>query len=113
MVFIYYERGLFSSNHDLTEIHDEAILKELEYDFNKNYTIYRTETPLICGGIINKQPWQNYYERKLKMLRVNLFSLLSICQANGFADRDAIVRNIKTGVHKFLKNDRQQFIKNI
>jgi hypothetical protein len=54
MVFIYYERGLFSSNHDLTEIHDEAILKELEYDFNKNYTIYRTETPLICGGIINK-----------------------------------------------------------
>ena len=54
MVFIYYERGLFSSNHDLTEIHDEAILKMLEYDFNKNFTIYRTETPLIFGGIINK-----------------------------------------------------------
>jgi hypothetical protein len=54
MVFIYYERGLFSRNHDLTEIHDEAVLKELEYDYNKNYTTYRTDTPLICGGIVNK-----------------------------------------------------------
>jgi hypothetical protein len=32
--------------------------------------------------------------------------MLSICQSSGFADREAIVRNIKLGIHKFLRNDR-------
>lgn len=40
------------------------------------------------------------------MLRTSIFSVLSICLVSGFADRDALVRNMKNGIHKYLKHDR-------
>lgn len=42
---IFFERGVLAQNTELTEITDEAILKELKYEFNKSYLKTRTMTP--------------------------------------------------------------------
>ena len=65
-------------NKGLTEILDGEILEFLKYEYKKNYTIYRTDTPLICGTLVNRNRYQNIFDRKLKMLRTPIFSMLSI-----------------------------------
>lgn len=75
---IYFERGICANNNNLTEITNEKILKQIRYDFNKEFLKNRTLTPLICGTIINRARGQGPFTRKLKMLRAPLFSLLAL-----------------------------------
>jgi len=75
---IFYQRGIFAGNQDLTEIFDKDILEFLKYEHKKNFTIYKSDTPLICGTLVNNNSSQNIFDRKLKMLRTPIFSMLSI-----------------------------------
>ena len=51
---MFYERGEEAKNHGLVEILDIQFLEELKADFNKNYFTYKSNTPIICGTIVNK-----------------------------------------------------------
>lgn len=83
---IFFERGVLAQNRELKEITDEKILKELKYEFNKEFLKNRTLTPLISGSFINKEYGQVPFQRKLKMLRAPIFSLLALSQCKDFAD---------------------------
>jgi len=81
---IFYNRAIISHNSDLVEIKDKELVEKLKLDHNYNYGTYKSMTPIICGTIINKGCNQKVFERKLKMLRAPLFSLLQICQSKDF-----------------------------
>jgi len=53
---IFYERSQRASNANkgLTEIKDPAFLKELKEEYERNIHIYKNQTPLICGTVVNK-----------------------------------------------------------
>lgn len=77
---IYYQRGILANNKDFQEVRDPEILKELEYQFKKDYLQYRTLTPIIMGSVVNRRLGQGVFERKLKMLRTPFYALLLSCQ---------------------------------
>ena len=65
-----------ADNSDLEEITDPAIIGQVSANLNfgadpDDYA------PVICGSIIN-----GGFKRKLKMLRSDLFSLLSVCKSD-------------------------------
>ena len=76
---VFYERGVLSQNKDLTEITDPELMSQLIYEYKKNQLEYGTQTPLICGTLVNRAPGQGIFDRKLKMLRTPCFCLLSVC----------------------------------
>lgn len=94
-----------AQNPGLTEIMDKSILKELRYEYQRNKWSYRTLTPLISGTVVNRGPGYHLFERKLKMLRVQLFALLSIIQCKNLVNEDSQIGSIKRGITKFLKSD--------
>lgn len=110
---IFFERGILAQNNELKEITDDKVLKMLRYEFNKDYLKSRSMTPQICGTIIQKESFYSTFQRKLKMLRVPIFSLLALSQVEGFASNVDMVNEIKEGVLKFLRNDTQEIIKQL
>ena len=75
---IFYHRSILAKNQDLIEVFDQDILNYLQYNYKKNYTSYKADTPLISGTLIAKNPYQKTFDRNLKMLRTPIFSMLSI-----------------------------------
>lgn len=49
--------------------------------------------PLICGTVVNGS-----FQRKLRMLRADLFCMLSICHSAYFATDFKQIKKIKTGI---------------
>ena len=41
-------------NKELIEIRDEQMLAHLKYEYNKEYLLYRTDTPIIRGTVVNR-----------------------------------------------------------
>jgi len=78
-VCIFYERSAVALNTGLIEIRDEQLLAHLKYEYNKEYLLYRTDTPLIRGTVVNRLQSQERFERPLKMMSTPLYTLLSIC----------------------------------
>ena len=66
-------------NKGFSEIKDAEFLQELKEDFNKNYIHYGSMNPIICGTIVDKCHLQGTFDRKIKMIRAPLFSLLTVC----------------------------------
>ena len=73
---IFYDRSIFNHNRGLVEITDKEFLNKLKVDHNRKYGMYKSMTPIICGTVINNGLDQPIFERKLKMIRAPLFSLL-------------------------------------
>ena len=100
---IFYDRWMFSHNLGLAEIKDVKFLAELKADFNRNFVNYKSMTPIICGTVVNKSHYQKTFDRKLKMLRCTLFSLLQICQSKEFiTKKNEQTNSIKEGIIKYL-----------
>ena len=51
---IFYERGNYAKNPGLVEILDIDFLEDLKMDYNRNFFKYKSNTPIICGTIVNK-----------------------------------------------------------
>ena len=66
--------------------------------------------PIICGTIVNKGHNQGRFERKLRMLRAPLFSLLQICQSKEFAKNARETKVLKEGVMKYLPYESKRFL---
>lgn len=107
---LFYERGILSQNKDLIEIKDKKILNELAYQYKKDYLTYRTSTPLISGTVVTSKNNQGIFERKLKMLRAPIFSLLAVCQCKEFADKEKQVETVKNGIIRYLKTDAYEIL---
>jgi hypothetical protein len=73
---IFYERGVWSNNNGLIEIKDEEFLSQLKADFGFNYRKFNSYSPQICGTIVNHGLGQPVFDRKLKMVRAPIYSLL-------------------------------------
>lgn len=107
---IHYERGVLATNKELVEIKDPLLLKELRYQYEKEFLNNRTETPIICGTIVNRRATQDVFDRKLKMVRTPLYCLLAICQTREFFPDQKLVHGLKEGVQLFLKNDNWELL---
>ena len=74
---IFYERrGILQSNEGLVEIKNTEFVEKLKKDFNNNYHHFRSMAPIICGTVVGKDFKQGKFDRKLRMLRAPIFSLL-------------------------------------
>ena len=51
---VFYNRTVLTNNEDLIEIKDKEFLTQLKADFNNNYKHFGSQTPIICGSIVNK-----------------------------------------------------------
>ena len=76
-------------NDGIYEIKDEATLADLKNHYNYNYSKGNVHTPIICGSVINgtdhNYPYNKMsFERKLRMMRVELFATLSISENMNF-----------------------------
>lgn len=108
---IFYERGILACNRELAEVRDPEVLDELRFQYENSGNANKTLTPLICGTLINHKPGQAVFERKLKMLRTSLYSLLSVVQCYKFAENDEQVDEVKDAVLAFLTNDSDEVFK--
>lgn len=45
------------------------------------------------------------FERKLKMMRTNLYGMLAVCQCRELFDHDLNVAKMKVGIRKLLERD--------
>lgn len=61
------------NNEDLEEIKDPAIIEKVKQDLNLEDGA-DDYTPIICGSVVG-----GGFKRKLKMLRADLFAMLSVC----------------------------------
>lgn len=61
-------------NEHLVEIKDKELVKKIKEALNINYSELDDTAPFICGTISN-----GGFARKQKMIRADLFSLLSVC----------------------------------
>lgn len=73
---VFYERSILHPNKGLTEIKDDVLLEKLRRNFNNNNKHYGSMSPIICGTVVNAGQTYRIFERKLKMLRAPIYSLL-------------------------------------
>lgn len=73
---IFYEQDLedpWSHNEGLIEIKDADVIEQIRKDLNISYRYTNDIAPFIVGTIV-----QGGFKRKLKMVRADYFSMLSI-----------------------------------
>lgn len=83
---IFFNRD-FNQNEDLIEIHDANMLKKIKND-NRLQSLGSSDqhVPLICGTVVPTDHHlksiekNNAFNRKLAMMRADLYTLLSISQ---------------------------------
>jgi len=66
-------------NQELIEVQDEKLVKQIRDELNLNFDEHEDCNPIICGSIVN-----GGFVRKLKMMRADLFSILSVCHSHYF-----------------------------
>jgi hypothetical protein len=69
---IFYDQLI--SNDGLIEIKDKAVVDQIKDELNLTYHEADEIAPVICGTVVN-----GGFNRKLRMLRADLFSLLTVC----------------------------------
>jgi len=81
---IFFKQGLLTQyNKDIYEVKDQRILSRLHNEYKANYAHQQVYTPIISGSVVDGG--SSYYpftrmcfERKLRMMRVELFATLLI-----------------------------------
>ena len=84
-----------ANNEELLEITDEKIIKRVKENLNLENDSDPV-TPLICGTIVNGS-----FKRKLKMLRADVFAMLSVCQNEHIITEWNQSKAIKRGAFMF------------
>ena len=106
---IFFEQDTsdpWSLNESLIEIKDKTIISQIQSDLNISYRYQNEIAPIIVGTVVT-----GGFKRKLRMLRADYFSLLSISQSihtvSSLMQIKAIKRGILANLSKTqdLKND--------
>ena len=81
---IFFKQGLYTQqNQGLYEVKDDEILEFLRNNYQYNQAKGDIYTPIICGSVVNgvhyNYPFKRMnFERKLRLMRVELFGCLLI-----------------------------------
>lgn len=93
---IFYEQDRadpWSYNEDLIEIKDPKIVQQIKDDLNISFRYEKGIAPLVVGTVVT-----GGFKRKLKMVRADYFSLLSICQSVHAVDSLMQIKALKRGM---------------
>jgi len=82
-----------SKNEGLTEIKDKKVIDEIKEELNLLHGEEEDNAPFICGTVVN-----GGFTRKLRMLRADLYSLLSVCESSFIVSDKKQIKAIKRGV---------------
>jgi hypothetical protein len=77
---VFYSQDLTEENEELQEISDPTIIKQVKASLNLTDEDRNDIAPIICGTVVAG----GGFNRKLKMMRRDLFMLLSISQSFAF-----------------------------
>ena len=69
-------------NSGLQEIKNQDVLNKIKSILNLRKQDSEDIAPIICGTVVN-----GGFKRKLRMLRADMFSMLSVCQSKGIIDQ--------------------------
>jgi len=78
------------------------VKQSLNLNFNENDEI----APLIVGSVVSENG-PTGFNRKLRMVRADLFTMLSVCQANDIVNLRKQTVAIKKGVSQFLVDNQK------
>ena len=83
------------------EIKDKKLIKQIKKSLGVAEGGNRDDIPYICGSIVN-----GGFSRKLKMLRHDLYSLLSVCENNEFVQSFTQTKKIKRGITALVNSSQ-------
>ena len=72
---LFYDQE--GENRGLLEIKDPELLDQIKDNLNLNFNDEDEVTPFVCGTIVQG----GAFVRKLRMLRCDMFSILSVCHS--------------------------------
>lgn len=78
-VAIFYEQSTCAENEGLIEIKNQDVIQEINDNLNLNLKDNFMVAPFIIGSVVS-----GGFDRKLRMLRSDLFTLLSVIQSRSF-----------------------------
>ena len=99
---VFYQQSRDAPNSDLIEIKDSKVVREIENNLNITPLEKDEIAPIICGSVINNGQWQ----KKLRMLRADLFSSLCICQSASIYSHVKQSAAIKKGTIEFVNQSQ-------
>ena len=88
---IFYDQLL--ANEGLIEIKNQAIVDNIKDELNLTFHESDEIAPVVCGTVIN-----GGFNRKLRMLRADLFTMLSVCQSAEIISHKKQTNAIKKGI---------------
>ena len=106
---IYYDQDKDARNSDLIEIKDEKIIKKVKNCLNFTYRDKSDIAPFIVGTVVNNGGFQ----RKLKMMRADLFTLLSVGSSKELTPSSKYGKVINKGVEQFLLQNQDSVFPDI
>ena len=93
---IFYEQDLedpWSHNEELLEVTDPKLVATIKSDLNISFRYEKEIAPVITGSVVT-----GGFKRKLRMIRADLFSLLSISQSIHTVASLLQVKALKRGI---------------
>lgn len=130
MIFYQRDKSLFLNqkniNKELIEIKDPVFIEKLRAEYRLKYSqiptsLKKMTTPLIFGTPVRDRQEHSgqvgitdiTFDRKLRMMRADVFSLLS-CSANiDFINKAMDTIAIKKSIHKFLEGEMNSRVQNM
>jgi hypothetical protein len=100
-VTIFFEQSTDeNSNNDLIEIKDKKLIDEVFLSLNLNLRDNKMIAPYVIGTVVN-----GGFRRKLRMLKAEFFSLLSIIHSERYVHNENLkdALNVKKGITKITE----------
>ena len=96
---IFYEQDEHEmSNTEMKEITDPEMIEKVKEELNVSFKARNAVAPIICGTVVN-----GGFKRKLRMLRCDLFMMLSVCQSQGFVNTLKQSKAVRRGIVEMVK----------
>ena len=105
MTLIFYDRNFMALNEDLQEIKNREMLYKLKKDFLGNYSKFNSFSPYICGSLVNRGLSQKNFDRKLKMMKASVYTLLQLTQSRLFVETENQQKIIDDAVRYILVSE--------
>jgi hypothetical protein len=117
---IFFKKGVLSkyNSEELEEIKDEMILARLRNQYDRDPSNEGVHAPIICGSVVDggdfKHPYSQFnFDRKLRMLRCELFGALLVSSSTHFVKKKAHYRAIQAGIVKVCEYDGIQALETV
>ena len=96
-------------NNDLIQITDPEVVQQIKDNLNINANDNDQTTPYICGTPVNGTPFQ----RKLRMLRADFYTILSLCNLKEFINKEQSTEAIKEGILTLCRDTQDTHMQDV